>query len=106
MAQYRAHHSEIVLREKLLEPENMRGLTQVVLAHELEHYLLGHKARGWYNDDATTRATRQPIFCAATHNTRVTLRNVRQRQGRAIRSPRRHPRSKQAEHLATRSAPS
>jgi len=48
MAQYQAHYNEIVLRAILLE-ESMRGLTQVVLAHEVGHYLLGHKIRGWYS---------------------------------------------------------
>jgi len=48
MAQYQAHYNEIVLRAILLE-ESMRGPAQVVLAHELGHYLLGHKMRGWYS---------------------------------------------------------
>jgi hypothetical protein len=53
-AAYRPRYNEIVVRKKLLEPEQMRDITQVVLAHELAHYLLRHGPRAgsldWYKD--------------------------------------------------------
>lgn len=63
MAEYHPRLNEVVLRKKLLEPEYMRGATQLILAHELGHYLLGHEVReslDWYNEqwerDANAKA--------------------------------------------------
>jgi hypothetical protein len=45
-ATYRAESNEIVLREKLLEPTSMRGLTQVVLAGQAEAHQADEEPRG------------------------------------------------------------